>query len=140
MPHINPVALDPLDQIQRALYDLLNDGLSAPVFDFVPEDQAYPYVAIGEATQVPDNAHDQYGSETTHVIHVWTEAEGWTQANSIADEVVRLLDHQQQNLVMDDHRAVSIRREMTRTMRDPDPRIRHVPLRFRIITEQTGGE
>jgi len=136
MPHINPVAESPLLAIQRALYELLSAELSVPVFDFTPEDQPHPYVMIGESTEVPDNAHDRYGSDTTHVIHVWTKYEGWSQALGIVDEIKRTLDHREESLAVEGHWVVSISHEMTRTMRDPDPQIRHAPVTYRIVTEQ----
>lgn len=141
MPYIKPIARSPLLPLQVSLFNLLDSQLSVPVFDFVPEDQPYPYVVMGECTETPDNEHNQYGSETTHMIHVWTEYEGFSQGLLIADEITQLLDHQQRTLEVDGHHVVSIRHEMTRTMLDPDPKLRHVPVQYRICTEQDpGGE
>lgn len=136
MPHISPVSKSPLLALQTALFQLLDAELSVPVFDYVPEDQPYPYAMIGEATEVPDNAHDRYGSDTVHTIHVWTQFEGWSEGLEIVDELSRLLDHRKETLNVDGFWVVSIRREITRTLRDPNPLLRHVPVEYRIVTEQ----
>lgn len=136
MPHISPVSESPLLPIQRALFELLDAELSVPVMDFALEDEPYPYVMIGEATEVPDNAHDRYGSDTTHTLHIWTEFEGWSQGLEIEAEIRRLLDHRKEALAVDGFWVVTIRREMIRTLRDPNPRLRHVPVTYRVITEQ----
>lgn len=132
-----PIATSPLLQLQRALFALLDAELSVPTLDFVTEDAPRPYVVLGEATERPDNDHGGYGSETTHTFHVWTESEGFTDGLAIVDELTRLLDHRRDALVMDGHRVVAIRHEMTRTLRDPRPELRHVPATYRITTEQT---
>jgi hypothetical protein len=133
---VNPVSTSPLLPLQVALYGLLSAELSVPVYDFIPEDAAFPYVVLGECTELPDNDHGQYGSEVTYTFHVWTEAEGYASGLEIVDEISRILDHQKQNLSPTGHLVVSIRRSLTRTMRDPNPRLRHIPVMYRICTEQ----
>lgn len=134
MPH--PVSLSPLLPLQVALYGLFDAGLEVATYDFVPESAPYPYVVLGECIEVPDNDHGAYGSEVTCTIHVWTEAEGFAEGLAIVDDISRILDHQGQGLLLEGHRVVSVRRDFTRTMRDPNPRLRHCPVRYRICTEQ----
>lgn len=136
MPHISEISESPLLAIQTALYELLSAELSVPVFDFVPEDQPYPYVMIGECTETPDNAHDRFGSDTTHTIHIWTEFEGWSQGLGIEAEIRRTLDHRKEALEVDGFWVVEVKRTTIQTMRDPNPRVRHVPVTYRVITEQ----
>ena len=132
-----PIATSPLLPLQRALFVLLDAELSVPVVDFVTEDTPRPYVVLGECTEVPDNDHGGYGSQTTHTLHAWTESEGFTDGLAIIDEITRLLDHRRDALELDGHRVVAIRHEMTRTLRDPRPELRHIPVTYRITTEQT---
>lgn len=125
----------PAAGIQRALYDRLNGTISCPVYDYVDEAAAHPYVTIGEiSTESADNTHDGLGRETTIYVHVWSKERGWTQANDIADEVTTLVDHQP--LDIDGHHTVSVRFEFGQNITDQNPQIRHVVLRFRITTEQ----
>ncbi|MEW2635264.1 DUF3168 domain-containing protein [Streptomyces sp. NPDC048389] len=105
------------------------------VFDHLPEDQAYPYVVIGEATESPDNAHDRHGNQTTVTLHVWSQYRGYTQALTIAARIIQVLDHTALSIA--GHRHVVTRYESSQTLTDPEPPgdIRHVPMRFRIVSE-----
>lgn len=106
------------------------------VFDHVPEDAAYPYLVIGEALEEPDNTHDSFGRRLDEAVHVWDRVDGFARPMDIVAAIVALLDHQRTALTVAGHRVVSIRFLDARTLRDADPRIRHVPVRFRIHTQQ----
>lgn len=127
--------------IQRGIYAVLTadsalmDAIAA-VYDYLPEDVPYPFVVIGEAIEAPDNSHDRYGRETVVTLHVWTQARGHTQGLTIAKRLTELLDHQPLTLEGLDH--IATRHEYAQTLTDPEPpgNIRHVLLRYRVVTEQ----
>ena len=135
----------PLLEVQSAVYALLggDDGvlvvtdgeeeLGVDVLDDVPEDAGYPRIVIGEATSTPANAHDRFGHRSTITLHVWSAYHGYREALLIADAIIAELDHEP--LEVDGFAVVSLRHEQTVTMRDADPDIRHVPMRFAIETE-----
>lgn len=125
-----------LAPLQTALYVLLkaDPDLGAGVYDFVDEPATHPYVVIGEAVESPDNAHDQFGRSVLVTVHVWTKARGHAEGLRIAGRLTVLLDHQP--LTIAGHKHVVTRHELTQPLRDPDPQIRHVVCRFRVITEQ----
>ncbi|MFC8442665.1 DUF3168 domain-containing protein [Streptomyces griseoincarnatus] len=125
--------------VQAAVYARLTGdatlmALITGVFDFVLDD--YPYIVIGEATEVPDNRHGGFGRQTVITLHVWTQAEGHGPGLAIADRVTELLDHQPLTITGLDW--VATRFEFSQTLTDPEPpgNIRHVVLRYRIVTEQ----
>lgn len=129
----------PLGPIQEAVYGVLAadaalGGLVSGVFDEVPETAAYPYVVIGEALEQPDNRHGTFGRQTVITLHVWSKSRGFAEGNAIASRVVALLDHQPLTVVGRHH--VVTRYEFSQTLRDPEPHVRHIPIRFRILTEQ----
>ncbi len=129
----------PVPEIQTAIYrrltgDATLTALVTGVLDDVVESQAHPYVVLGEAIETPDNAHNRFGRQVVATLHVWSRFRGFSQALAIAGRLVELLDHQPMTLT--GHVVVSVRHEFTQTLRDPDPEIRHVPVRFRITTEQ----
>jgi hypothetical protein len=135
-----PLPVTPLGPIQAAVYDLLTGdaalmGLVTGVWDEVPEGTAYPYVVIGEALEQPEGAHDRFGRQTVITLHVWTDTRGFTATTQITARLVALLDHQP--LTIAGHHHVSTRYEFSQTLRDPKPHLRHIPIRFRIFTEQT---
>lgn len=127
--------VDPLLAVQRAVYARLSAELTAGVHDHVPEGATYPYVVIGEATSTPDYAHDRFGHDSTITLHVWSTYHGTSEALGIAGELIGLLDHQP--LVIDELDTIAVRHQQTVTMRDPDADLRHVAVRFAVITEQS---
>lgn len=141
----SPVSESPALPLQAAIIDLLRDDaelddLVTGVFDHVPEDQEHDYIVVGDHLSIPDNAHGQFGRETTETIHVWSKHRGNRDGQRIAARVGELLDHQRAALdgYLVGHRCVSIRQEFDQALRDPDPTIRHHIIRFRIQTEQEG--
>lgn len=136
---INPTAETALLVLQTALYERLAAdqtlaGMVQGVFDHVPEPVAYPYVVVGEAVETPRNHHGGYGREVLATLHVWSAYRGFAEALRIAARLVELLDHR--DLAAAGHATVAVRHEQTLTLRDPDPKIRHVPVSFRVVTEQ----
>lgn len=138
---MNPTRRSPVAPIQRAVFARLSGDVElknakARIYDHVPENAARPYVVIGEAVDTPDNCHNAYGSQTVITLHVWSDYRGFAQALLIEDRIVALLDHQP--LTADGHTIDAVWHEQTTPLRDPDPRIRHIVLRFRVITQQRG--
>ncbi|MFD6421707.1 DUF3168 domain-containing protein [Streptomyces sp. NPDC060198] len=138
---MTPSAPETMLPIQRAVYAVLTGdeplgALIAGVYDYLPETADYPFVVIGEAIETPDNSHDRYGRQTVITLHVWTQARGHTEGLTVAARVTALLDHRP--LVLDGLDHVSTRHEYSQTLTDPEPpgNIRHVVLRYRVITEQ----
>lgn len=127
--------------VQRAIYGVLTGdatlrGLVNGVWDFVAETDAFPYIVIGDATEIPDNRHGAFGRQTTVTLHVWTKHRGHSKGLAIGDRVTALLDHQPLTVEGQDH--IVTRFEFSQTLTDPEPPgdIRHLVLRYRVITEQ----
>lgn len=129
-------------EIQGAVFHRLGGDqelkdLGAGVYDYLPEQATYPFIVIGEATEIPDNSHDRYGWQTVPVIHVWGQGRGFAQVLTIGSRVTALLDHQP--LEVPGFHHVVTRFEFSQALTDPTPPgdIRHLVLRHRVITEQT---
>lgn len=135
-------AESPLAPIQQTIYDRLTgdatlNGMVTGIYDFVPEPAPYPYVTLGEVTVIPSNVHGRFGREVVVTLHIWTRSRGHAEGLAIEDRITQLLDHQP--LTLDGHHTVSVRYEFSQTLIDPvEPsgQVRHIPLRFRITTEQ----
>lgn len=132
----------PFLAVQNALYNRLkNDatlsGLVTGVYDFVPETAVYPYIVVGEAIETPDNAHDRFGRQTVSTLHVWDQHRGFKRVLQIGALLNALLDHQPLTITGLVH--VATRYEFGQPLTDPEPPgdIRHLVLRYRIVTEQT---
>lgn len=127
------------DRIQRACFARMSadealDAMVSGVFDEVPEEAEFPYVTLGEAIEAPDNAHDSYGAKTAVAFHIWSDYRGYLEANTIGSHLQSLFDHQP--LEIEGHRLVAMRFRQQTPMRDPNPKIRHVIVRFDVVTEQ----
>ncbi|MEX1037861.1 MAG: DUF3168 domain-containing protein [Acidimicrobiia bacterium] len=137
----------PAFPIQTAIYVLLDADLDESgagtlddlgvvgVFDEVPEGTNKPYVVVGEAYETPDNSHDRKGRRTVVTVHVWSDQQGFKESVEIADRIVDLLDHTPLTIAGWTH--IATRFDFMQTLRDPDPDIRHVPIRFVVTAEET---
>lgn len=136
MPVVSPMAPVQAAVLQRLKGDATLSGLITGVYDYLPEETPFPYVMVGEATEVPGNAHDRYGRETVVTLHVWSQYRGYAQALKIGARVTALLDHQPLTITGLDH--VVTRYEFSQTLTDPESpgNIRHLVLRYRVVTEQ----
>jgi hypothetical protein len=135
-------AVDPMLPVQAAVYGRLTadeqlKALISGVYDYVPETAAYPFVTIGEAIETPDNTVSGLGRQTVITLHVWTRARGHTPGLRVAARITALLDHQPLTITGSHH--IATRYEFSQTLTDPEPPgdVRHVVLRYRIVTEQT---
>ena len=61
---------DPKRQLQTAYFGILSDALDVSVYDFVPSDPSYPYVKIGEYTEVDYSDKTRFGEDLTIIIQV----------------------------------------------------------------------
>lgn len=122
--------------LQRLYDDATLTGMVESVYDYLPEKAPYPFVVIGEAVETPDNAHDRFSRQTVITLHVWSKYRGYAQGLRIAGQLMALLDHQPLNIP--DLTHVATRYEFSQTLTDPEPPgdIRHVVVRFRVLTEQ----
>src|SRR5579885_3663887 len=83
------------NQIRVAIYTLLHgdatlQGLVTGVFDLggVPENQAFPYVVLGESTELSFSAEwgdtfDTRGYNNTLSVHLWDQARGFQRLYTI---------------------------------------------------------
>lgn len=139
---------DSLGPIQQAFYDRMvgdetligllwhqiDDDVLTGVYDQPPEEAQHPYVDLGQGIETPRNTLAEAGAEAVQTLHVWSRQRNFAEGLQIVGRLRELFDHQP--LTVAGHHLVSVRHEMTQTLRDPDPEIRHLPVRFRITTEQ----
>jgi len=126
--------------VQKALYQRLSTDEEliavAPGYDHVPEDAVYPYWTVGEAVESPDNTLDTFGAVVLAGVHVWSDYKGFVEPNTIGGLIVARLDRQHRVLDVEGHRVVAVRFQQMQPVKDPDPKIRHVIVRFQVVTEQ----
>ena len=126
--------------IQRAIFAKLSGdtalmALVKGVFDDVPENQAFPYVVIGEATETPSNTFGRKGKDVTCTIHIWSQAKGNTEALTILDRLNDLLDFEP--LAVAGYEVIAVEYENAVTLREPDGVTRQVPVRYRVRVKES---
>lgn len=106
------------------------------VFDFVPRDPAtgkvtaqFPFVALGEEQEIPENYDCIEGSEIFLDLHVWSRDPGFREAKRIANAVKASLNDAE--LPLTDNALVYFVYDGRRVMRDPDGLTSHAVLTFR---------
>ena len=125
-------------ELQTAIYSALSGDsnltstLGASVFDEVPDQSSYPFVALVEETVVEYDTKDLDGASHTINIHVWSKYKGAKQTKQIMDRIHTLLHDS--SLSVSGFNLIRMQFEFSDIMRDPDGVTRHGVMRFRAIT------
>lgn len=143
-----PASKSPLNPVQAAFLAILGGdttmtallGGAGRILDDVVEGQPYPYVVLGDHLSIPDGSHSGFGRQVTETLHVWTQKKGNKSGQDILARIDALLNNKParmtEALTPLGHRCVTIRNEFDQALRDPDPKLRHHVVRFRVITAQ----
>jgi len=127
-----------LGVFQTALYDRLSKdaNLSAKVkgvFDFVPEGQPYPYVAIGQDTGTDDSTFTTVGQQVTTTLHTWSQYKGYSEVKAIHALILQTLTVP---LAVTGWTCAFLMVDMDHVIPDPDGITRHGVLRVRFVLSQ----
>jgi hypothetical protein len=124
-------------QLQTSLYNRLSNDSNLllkvkGVFDAVPKNQSYPYIALGEDTASDWSTKTNSGEEITHTLHVWSRYDGKKEAKEIMNLILESLS---QPLSIEGGFFIEFSKvELMEVFDDPDGLTRHgvMRLRFRI--------
>lgn len=124
--------------VQRAIFAALTADATLPgkvvgIFDQVPDGTGFPYIVIGEATEALADTQDHDGRDITCTLHVWSQAKGFTECLSLAQDLNRILHHQILPLVGASWIYCSC--ELLEPMHDPDGITRHAVLQYRLFVQ-----
>lgn len=122
---------------QRLLADPLLMSKIKGVFDAVPDNQAFPYVTIGDVTSIPNRTFGRFGEECTITLHIWSRYNGFKEAAEILDDLNRILADTVFSVPGWEMQGCYY--EFSETIRDPDGVTRHIPVRYRVKL-QKGSE
>lgn len=126
--------------VQQSLFNRLKTDTALTalatggIHDGAPQGTPYPYVVIGETTEVPDDAHARYGSQDTITLHIWSRYAGQKEIKQIAARIHELVHHQ--TWPVNGAVMVNAQVEMLETLRDPDGFSRHGVLRVRVLAQE----
>ena len=95
-----------------------------------PRDQDYPYVVIGDVTEVTSGTFGKHGVDVTQTLHVYSRYAGMREAALILNEAVRVLHATR--LTVDGFEPVILWYDGGDAVREPDGDVRHAIMRFRV--------
>ncbi len=128
--------------VQSAIYSRLTGyaGLTAllaggasGVHDFVPQDDnAFPFVTLGDLSASEFDADDRTGADVRVVVNTWSRYRGKKEATEIMDQVYAAL-HRYDDLAVSGYNTVDVQWDgLTNIMRDPDGLTFHGVQTFRV--------
>jgi len=131
------MANSPILLIQQTIFTLLDadsglNNLITGVFDFVKEDQSFPYITIGDDNFSDWSTHTFDGVEGSINIHTWTRSNGRKQCKEIMVEIYRVLHNTTLTIV--GFKVPLLRFDFSETLLDPDGQTYHGIQRFKILT------
>jgi hypothetical protein len=127
-------------ELQKAVYAQLTGDATlmakvTGVFDAVPDDQAFPYVTIGDETETGFNAFSKTGKAVVLTLHVWSQYRGFKQADEILVRINELLDGAA--LTVTGYTSTAMQFMSSEHLRDPDGLTRHVVARFNCLVRES---
>lgn len=112
---------------KKAIYD------DVPQADKSEKDTAFPFVVIGDTTEIPFDTDSSNGRESTLTIHSYSRYRGKKELKDVMDAIKAALHDA--TLVVSGELFVFCFWEFAETMPDPDGRTRHGVQRFRLLTD-----
>jgi hypothetical protein len=130
------MSASPFYSIQESIYSILtlDPGLMnrvTGVFDYVPANQQFPYVTIGEFNSTDWGTYGYYGEEVYFTLHIWSRYQGMKECEIIANDLNRLLARQ--SFFIDGWGNVGCWFDNRNTIRDSDGYTRHCIVRYRLL-------
>ena len=119
--------------LQKTVFDALDgdstlQSLVTDVFDFVPENTAFPYVKVGEETAVDNGTKTLQGNEHTLVIHTFSRYRGSKEIKEIMSLVYDVLHESSLTI---SGAMNNMRFEFSDIIKEPDGLTTHGVQRFR---------
>ena len=118
-------------ELQKSIYTRLNNGASYSVFDDVPQDQAKPYIVVGDDTLIEYDSDGNTGFECTITIHTWSDYQGMAQIKTMQGEIYNLLHRAEFSVI--GYNLINCTFEFADSFLDSNGVTRHGVQRFRVI-------
>lgn len=117
--------------LQIAIYSKINADGTYPVFDAVPQNQPYPFISLGDDTNIPFSTDAKTGFEVTYTIHSWSDYGGRKEIKEMQAKLYELFNRQ--NLLINGYNVLNVNQEYSESLLEADGIVRHGITRIRII-------
>lgn len=121
-------------EIQKAVFTRLNNALSVPVYDNVPDNAVAPYVVIGDDTLIEFDSDLGVGFEATITVHTWSTYRGRLEVKQIMGLIYNALHRAEINV--QGYNLLGCDSEFSETFLESDGVTRHGVQRFRIFIRE----
>jgi hypothetical protein len=126
--------------VQTAIYSALTGdatltGKVTGVYDSVPDETSFPYVAIGDDTVRDFSTNTFSGEEMTLTIHIWSRDRGRKNTKSIMADIYRVL-HKANLSLTNGASLIHVLFEFAEIVLDPDGTTYHGIQRFRMLLQE----
>lgn len=129
--------------LQKGIYDRLvaAPSLGATVYDFVPQNTAFPYIKIGEENLGEYDTKSSFGRSGNFTIHVFDTATGNKSIKTIMDNIYTRLHRQEAAMTVTGFTVINCYCDFTRVMLQSDEagggdKYHHGVLGFNIILNE----
>lgn len=83
----------PILAFHKAVYKLLSEGQTTPVYDDVLPKSKPPYVTIGATNIKPNGTKDKAIYDASVQLHIWSGYQGKREINSIMNDISTVLSY-----------------------------------------------
>ena len=120
--------------LQKTIFDALDTDSTlqskvTDVYDFVPENTAFPYVKLGEDTAIDNGTKTLQGNEHTLVVHTFSRYRGSKEIKDIMARIYTVLH--ESSLTVSGASLVNLRFEFSDVLKENDGLTTHGLQRFR---------
>lgn len=133
--------------VQKAIYNLLVSDSNVTskvtgVFDFVPQDKAFPYITLGESFHVVSDSATVKGDDVNIVINVWSRGKGTgstkgrMEAKEIQGAIYDALQYSEGSAVAAGYSFIAINWVDSTTFMDADGLTVHGVQNFRVMLQR----
>jgi len=122
-------------ELQGAIYAALT-AAGLTVFDEPGENQAFPYLTIGESSALEAATKTENADEHIETINIWSRYKGFKQCKDLAASAIQAISGRDYSAVTG-YKVRFLDIDNTVFLRDPDGLTRHgvVRARFKVIQE-----
>ena len=111
-------------------------ALGAEVYDNVPQNTVYPYVAVGEDLHNEWDTDTSLGTDCIITVHTWSRYRGRTETKRIQGAIYDALHRKESSFTISGYNVVLCDFVNSQSFLDSDGLTRHGVQTFRIIIER----
>lgn len=86
----------PTVELWTFIYNKLNGFISCDIYDYVPDEESFPYVVFGEETVTPERTKQNCTHRVVTYFHIYSDSKGRKEATELSNEILEILTNRNQ--------------------------------------------